>query len=57
MGAESLEREMPRGNEVWYINRRAMRVGHLNMYVVAMTIRGESRLLCSHERGNKLERR
>jgi len=44
---------------MWWNNRRAVRAGqeasgHSNMW---LTVRGESRLQCSHGRGNRLERR
>jgi len=54
IGEESLERDTLRECRTWWNNRRAMRAGHSNMW---LTVRGESRLHCSHESGNRLERR
>ena len=54
IGEESLERDPLRKCGMWSNNRRAVRAGRSNMW---LTLRGESRLQCSPERGNRLERR
>ena len=54
IGEKSLERDALRECGTWWNNRRAVRAGHSNMW---LTVRGESRLQCSHERENRLERR
>ena len=51
---ESLERDASREGGTWWSNRGAVRAGHSNMW---LTVWAESRLQCSHERGNRLERR
>ena len=38
---------------MWWNNRRVVKAGHSNMW---LTVRGKSRLQCSHERGNRLAR-
>jgi len=54
IGEESLERDALRECKTWWNDRRAARKGHSNMW---LTVRGESRLQCSNERRNRLERR
>ena len=53
IGEKSLERDALRECGTWRNNRTAVKAGHSNMW---LTVRDESRLQCSHERGNRLER-
>ena len=54
IGEESFERDALTECGAWWNDRRTVRAGHSNMW---LTVRGESRLQCSHERMNRLERR